>query len=184
MRAQFLFLALAALSGCAHLGSSAPETPAQPLTAEELLQIAGAAEQSGDGLRAQEYLLSALRAGVDQKRALPWLLRLYVADGQYRMAIDTTLDSLRAQPDDVDLRLLLAHLYEATELEAGAAEEYERVISAAPNDARAHFALAALLHEHGNEPGRADQHYRAYLALAPQGENAREARAALLTELP
>jgi hypothetical protein len=41
-----------------------------------------------------------------------------------------------------------------------------------------------MLHERGREPGRADQHFRAYLSLEPHGDNAAEARAALLTELP
>lgn len=175
---------LAALSGCAHVSAPTNFTAPQPLQAEELLAIASAAEQTGDGLRAQQYLLAALNAGISRERALPRLLRSYVADGQYRLAIDVARDFLRAKPDDVDLHLLLARLYEATELEAGAVEEYERIIAAAPSDARAHFALASLLHEHGSEPGRADEHFRAYLALAPRGEDARAARAALLKELP
>lgn len=176
-----------AAAGCAHVGPGVKESaPAslQPLAAEQLLVVARAAEQLGDGLRAQQYLLSALRAGAQPQRVLPWLLRLYVADGQYRLAIDTAREHLRVHPRDTGLRILLAGLYEATELEAVALEQYERVIASAPEDARAHFALAALLRERGREPGRADQHFRAYLALDPQGENADEARAALLTELP
>lgn len=181
---RLMLLMALGLLGCAHITTGAPETAPQALQAEQLLAIASAAEQVGDGLRAQQYLLAALHAGANQEHALPWLLRLYVTDSQYRLAIDTARDYLRAKPDAVELRLLLARLYEATQLEAGAVEEYERVITVAPNEARAHFALAALLHAQGNEPGRADQHFRSYLALAPQGENAKEARAALLQELP
>ena len=174
-----------AANGCAHVPASASEPTAErPLDAEELLVIAQVAEQMGDGLRAQQYLLSALRAGADARRVMPWILRLYVADSQYRLAIDTARDYLRVHPRDAGMRMLLAGLYEATELELGALDQYERVIAASPSEPRAHFALASLLHEQGREPGRADAHFRAYLALDPDGENADEARAALLTELP
>jgi tetratricopeptide (TPR) repeat protein len=182
--ARWLALTIAA-NGCAHVAATAQEPGAErPLEAEELLVVAAAAEQLGDGLRAQQYLLSALRVGADAQRALPWLLRLYVNDSQYRLAIDTAREYLRVHPRDTGLRMLLAGLYEATELEAGALEQYERVIATSPDEARAHFALASLLHERGREPGRADTHFRAYLSLDPRGENADEARAALLTELP
>jgi hypothetical protein len=53
-----------------------------------------------------------------------------------------------------------------------------------PNNAEAHFALASLLHECGRDHALADQHYRAYLALEPNGTYAEEARSLLLTELP
>ena len=170
-------------NGCAHVSAPASE-PERPLEAEQLLVVAGAAEQLGDRLRAQQYLMSALRAGAEPRRVLPWLLRLYVADSQYRLAIDTTREYLRVHPRDTGMRMLLAGLYEATELEVGALEQYERVIASAPDEPRAHFALASLLRERGREPGRADEHFRAYLSLDPRGENADEARAALLTELP
>ena len=175
-------LALAA-SSCAHVNAPARE-PERPLGAEQLLVVARAAEQLGDRLRAQQYLMSALRAGAEARRVLPWLLSLYVADNQYRLAIDTAREYLRVHPRDSGMRMLLAGLYEATELEVGALEQYERVIASAPNEPRAHFALASLLRERGREPGRADEHFRAYLSLDPRGENADEARAALLTELP
>ena len=184
-RVVLWFAMLIAASGCAHVAAPAKEPSVErALEAEELLVVAAAAEQLGDGLRAQQYLLSALRMGADAQRVLPWLLRLYVADSQYRLAIDTAREHLRVHPRDTGLRMLLAGLYEATELEAGALEQYERVIATSPQDARAHFALASLLHERGGEPGRADTHFRAYLSLDPHGENADEAQAALLTELP
>lgn len=178
-----MWLCLAAI-GCAHTGAAQLANPTPVPNPEQLLEIARAADQLGDNLRAQQYLLAAARSGASPKLTLPLLLRSYVADGQYRLAIDTARDYLRAHPEDARLRLLLASLYEATQLEAAAIEQYERVLSELPSDADAHFALAELLHELGREPGRADQHFRAYLALAPHGDNAAEARASLLEELP
>jgi tetratricopeptide (TPR) repeat protein len=184
---RLLALVLVAAVGCGHV--QLPQTEALPaapagLSAEQLLSVASAAERIGDGLRAQQYLRAASQAGASTQQTLPWLMRLYIADGQYRLAIDAAGEHLRSHPDQVELRLLLAGLYEVTQLEAAAIEQYERVLTRAPSEARAHFALASLLREHGREPGRVDQHFRAYLALEPDGQGAAEARTALLKELP
>jgi tetratricopeptide (TPR) repeat protein len=174
----------ALLSGCAHsLAAGSPDqTPA--LTADQLMSVAAAAEQLGDRLRAQQYLLAARKAGADPTLVLRRSLRLYVADGQYRLAIDSVQDHLRSHPQQRELRFLLAQLYEATQLDAAAMAEYERVLALEPSEPRAHFALATLLRERAHDPVRADQHYRAFLALAPDAADAPEARSHLLQELP
>jgi tetratricopeptide (TPR) repeat protein len=152
------------------------------LQTEQLLAVAEVAERSGDDLRAQQYLLAALKTGTASaapERVLPRLLQLYIRDGQYRLATETLRDHLRRHPQQHGLRLLLADLYAATQLSAAAVTEYERVLSAAPASPRAHFALGSLLHDVGGEPARADLHLRAYLAYAPEGVHAEEARALL-----
>jgi tetratricopeptide (TPR) repeat protein len=174
----------AALSGCAHATSVAPNAEVPELRADQLLEAAALAEQRGDSLRAQQYVLAARKAGADADRTLPWLLRLYIRDSQYRAAIDAAKEQLRHHPEQSELRMLLAGLYEATDLEVAAVEQYERVLVTRPSDAHAHLAIATLLHESGHEPGRADAHFRAYLALEPQGPNAAQARSLLLKELP
>jgi tetratricopeptide (TPR) repeat protein len=174
--------ALSGLSGCAHGGARAGErgTP----SAEQLLQVADLAERGGDPLRAQQYLLAALREGADEQKHLPRLLNSYVADGQYRVAVELLENHLRRHPDAVQMRVLLSTLYTATGNYEGAIQQYERVIARAPRDAYAHFALASLLHDSGVATARADQHYRTYLELAPDGAHAEEARGLLLTEIP
>jgi len=171
------------LVGCAH---AAPLATANPVveSQQQLLASAQRAQQEGDSLRAQQYLLAALQRGADQKRVLPWLLRLYVADGQYRSAIERVHEGLRLRDDDLELRLLLASLYRATELETLAAQQYEEVLQRAPSQARAHFELAMMLHESGSDAARADRHFRAFLALAPDGPEALAARTRLLKEMP
>lgn len=146
--------------------------------------MAAAAERVGDGLRAQQYLLMARQRGADLGKTLPWLLRLYVSDGQYRVAIDTARVYLELHPEQLTLRILLATLYEATALDIAAIDQYERVLSVAPSEPRAHYALASLLHRNQQERLRADQHFRAYLALEPNGPAADRARSLLLKELP
>jgi len=174
-------LMLSAL-GCA-ANTVPPKTGSMTLTTEELLSIADVAERMGDNQRAQQYLLAARRAGAPAQRVLPRLMHLLVEDGQYRMAIAILQEHLRAHPNDLAMRGLLADLYNATALTADAITEYKRVLYADPKDAPAHFALACLLREQGLDPGNADRHFREYLALAPRGEHAEEARSQLLSEL-
>jgi tetratricopeptide (TPR) repeat protein len=146
--------------------------------------VASVLEQSGENMRAQQYLQQALRQGAPPKLVVPRLLRLYAADAQYRLAVDQAENYLRVHPRDQDVRRFLAALYGALDCHAQAVEQYARVLAAEPKDAQAHFALASTLHDSGQEPLRADQHFRAYLALDPRGAHAEEARSLLLTELP
>jgi tetratricopeptide (TPR) repeat protein len=170
------------LVGCAHVHtSSSAETR---LTAEQLFAVARVAEQRGDGLRAQQYYDAALAAGFDSRQVVPRLLRLYVADGQYRLAIARARETLDEHGEDLALRLLLAELYRAAELDVPAEHEYEQVLDAQPNNARAHLELALLLQHAGRAAGRADDHLRAYLALEPNGARAQEARSRLMKEVP
>jgi hypothetical protein len=41
-----------------------------------------------------------------------------------------------------------------------------------------------LLHDGGHDAARAEQHFRAFLALAPDAPEARDVRSRLLKELP
>ena len=96
-----MLLSTGLFTACAHgaglrAGGDAPRDP----TAAEFVQIAEGAERMGDSLRAQQYLNAALRAGAEETEVTPRLLRLYVADGQYRVAIEQCEHYLRRQPDD------------------------------------------------------------------------------------
>jgi Flp pilus assembly protein TadD len=171
------------LMGCAHttpLGQGSTQRP----SAEQLYAVALLAEQRGDSLRAQQYYVAALAEGFDARQVTPRLLRLYVSDGQYRLAIARTRETLDEHGDDLSLRLLLAELYRATELDVPAEQEYQHVLDAQPHNAQAHLELALLLQHAGRDAGRADRHLRAYLALQPEGPGAAEARARLMKELP
>lgn len=173
--------------GCAGApGERAPARPPAPaaLSNEQLLEVAALLERRGDTLRASQYLSLALDRGADEARVVPRLLRLYVRDRQYRLAIELAEHHLRRHPGDVRARFFLASLYTGLGMTAAAAGQYERVLAARPAWADAHFALASLLRDGDQDLARADAHYRAYLQLQPRGVHAEEARAALLTELP
>ncbi|MET0285686.1 MAG: hypothetical protein ABW352_14500 [Polyangiales bacterium] len=172
------------LVGCAHTASGSQGSMHGRPTGEQLFAVARLAEQRGDGLRAQQYYVASLAEGFDRQKVVPRLLRLYVADGQYRLAIARAKETLDEHGEDLSLRLLLAELYRATELDVPAEHEYQHVLDAQPNNAQAHLELALLLQHTGRDAGRADGHLRAYLALQPHGPGAAEARARLMKELP
>lgn len=169
------------LSGCATASHARGEL--DRLSAAQLLAIAAALEHSGDTVRAEQYLQQALRQGAPESAVVPRLLRMYVADGQYRLAIELAENHLRRHPRDRGVRLFLGTLYGALGQELNAVAQYERVLAQAPKDAQAHFAMASALHEAGREHARADHHFRAYLELDPRGPHAEEARSLLLTEV-
>ena len=177
----WLILSLMAFGCAAQLKEGAHS---DSLTKEQLLEVATVLEQSGDSLRAEQYLHAALKQGADPQGIVPQLMRLYATDGQYRLGIQYGEHYLRSHPNHQAVRLLLAALYTAVDATTLAAEQYERVLIADPKNAEAHFALASLLHECGRERLVADQHFRAYLELQPTGSYAEEARSLLLTELP
>jgi tetratricopeptide (TPR) repeat protein len=170
------------LCGCA-TASHARGGEFDKLSAAQLLAVAAALEQSGDTVRAEQYLQQALRQGAPAGAVVPRLLRMYAADGQYRLAIELAENHLRKHPRDRGVRLFLGTLYGALGQELNAVAQYERVLAQAPEDAQAHFAMASVLHEAGRERGRADRHFRTYLELEPHGPHAEEARSLLLTEL-
>jgi len=181
---SFLLGAVGACAGPAAQRAHTPQAANQSLTAAQLLEVAAVLEQSGDSVRAEQYLHAALEQGADADRVVPRLLRLYVADGQYRLAIEQAEQRLRRQPHALRLRLFVAALHAAVGADTLAARHYERVLQAEPRNAEAHYALASLLHQAGREPARADEHFRAYLTLQPRGDYAAEARSLLLTEMP
>jgi lipopolysaccharide biosynthesis regulator YciM len=173
MRPWLLFIVL---TGCA---GSLASTPTSAPSARQLVEIADLLAERGERARAGQYLELAQQSGVPEHELLPRMLKLYVADGQLRLAIDRAEQYLRRHPGDSKLRLCLASLYAAVD-DPAAVRELNRVVTDEPANADAHFALAGLT----AKAGERDRHYRAYLALAPDGRHAEEARANLLQELP
>lgn len=173
------------LAGCAGLTPAARSgEDVKPPDAAQLLAAADALAASGDHVRAGQYLSAAQAAGVPQPRLIGRLLKLDVAGGQYRLAIEHAETYLQSYPDDLAIRQCLASFYLAVGASTEAAREYDRVLDESPNHAEAHFALASVLRDSGASRAKSSEHYRAYLALAPRGRHADEARHGLTEELP
>lgn len=131
----------------------------------------------GDMTRAEEYLAAAMDAGYDPRKVMPLLLDACTRDNRYRVAIQYAENYLRRYPADTNTWFVVGTLHAAMG-EAGPAEEaLLRVAKARPLDPNVQFALGVLYRDLRVDPVRADEHFRAYLRLAPTGEHVGEARA-------
>ena len=153
------------------------ETPAQ------LVEAGRAFAAVGDTTRAEEYLAAALERGGDETKITPLLLEICVRDGRYQMAIEYARPYLGKHPGDHRTRYVLATLYAGVGDLDRAQAEAEGVIAARPAEPEPHFLLATVLRDAGDRVG-ADAQFREYLALAPRGVHADEARASRLLAVP
>ena len=182
-------LLLPALPAC---GPSTPAEKAQAdlatfrkeATTDNLLDRGKAFAAVGDTTRAEEYLSAALDQGADAREVMPLLLEVCVRTGRYRSAIQHGEDHLRKHPDDVRTRFVVGTLYVAIGETKDAKSNLETVVTARPDDARAHYALAILARDNENDVVGADRHFREYLRIEPSGAHAEEARASLLKRMP
>jgi len=188
---------VAALAFCLPtlLAGCGPVTPAekaqadlatmhQESTADKLVERGRGFAAVGDSTRAEEYLAAALDAGADPKEVLPLLLEVCVQTGRYRSAILHAENHLRKHPDDMRTLFVLGTLYAALGENKEARSVLEHVVEARPNDSRAHYALAVLARDADNDLIAADQHFREYLRLEPNGSHAEEAKASLMKRMP
>ncbi len=181
----FALLGASALAGCAATARGANARSAQrPPTVDELLARGRGFAAVGDLTRAEQYLSAALDRGAPAPEVLPVLLRVCMQGGRYRVANAYTADAVQRDPENVRLRLLHGVLEAAVGDVRVALREYEFVLRAHPDDSNGHYAMALLLRDELDDPSAADAQFREYLRLAPDGEHAADARAALLVRMP
>jgi Tfp pilus assembly protein PilF len=111
------------------------------------------------------------------------LIAVCAADGRYPVALEYADDHLRRHPRDIEVRFAAATLRIAIGDEARARAELGLVLAARPEFGDAHYTLALL--DKGNGDARAaDLEFRAYLAIAPEGEHREIAQENLLRSVP
>lgn len=138
----------------------------------------------GDYTRAEQYLNAALENGGSESEIVPLLLSICVKDRRYRSAVEYAENYLRRHPREHRLRFVVATLYVGLGENDRARKQLERVIAQDPKHAEAHYALAVLFRDQLMSFGKADEHFRQYLALDPRGEHAEEATGSLLRSVP
>lgn len=180
-----------ALALCAACGASradrvreTEQTVRAEHTPDKLVARGKLFANTGDYTRASQYLNAALDAGADPDEVLPVLMRVYVVSGRFRLAIQTGEQQLTKNPEAHALRFLVGTLYAAVGQSDRAREHLERVVTARPKHAEAHYALGVVLRDAQKDPIGADEQFREYLKLEPRGRHADEARDSLLKELP
>jgi tetratricopeptide (TPR) repeat protein len=190
IRMAALFLATVAVStaGCgasrADRVRETEKTVAREQTPEKLFERGKLFARVGDYTRAAQYLNGALDAGAPPDEVLPVLMKVYIVSGRFRLAIQAGEQQLTKTPEAHALRFLVGTLYAAIGDNDRARENLERVVRAQPGHAEAHYALAVLLRDGANDLVGADEHFRAYLKLEPNGPHAEEAKGSLLQEVP
>jgi tetratricopeptide (TPR) repeat protein len=153
-------------------------------TAEKLVARGRMFMEVGDHTRASQYFTAALDAGAAPDQVIPLLMRVYIISSRFRLAIELGEQQLVKKPEAHALRFLVGTLYAAIEQPDMAREHLERVVTAEPKNAEAQYALAVVLRDGQADPVGADEHFRVYLKLEPNGKHADEAKGSLLEVVP
>jgi tetratricopeptide (TPR) repeat protein len=178
-----LILAITVLGACASKNAqmkATMDTFNSERTPDRLIARGKAFAALGDTTRAEEYYAAALENGGDEREVMKLLLEVCVRDGRYRAAIEYARPYMQRHPDDVRCRYVLGTLYQAVSEPKNARSELEIVVKSLPEEAEPHFALAMVLRDDERDLVAAEDQFREYLRLAPNGNHAEEARASLM----
>lgn len=172
-----------------------PDAPLVEVTPQETMRTLSAVQwepiydqgvtlaNSGDLVRAEQYLAAAIQRGGPPDRILPRLLRVCIAAQRYRAAIEYARPFLDHRPDAWPLQYLLATIHMGLGEPQSARQRLELVLHYNPRYGEAEFVLARLYRDDLSDPGAADTHFRRYLEIEPAGSHAAEAREGVLTQV-
>ncbi len=162
---------------------AASPDPLDTVSAEELYRRGVLLVQSGDSVRAEQYIAAAIDRGFSEETAMPALMHACVSSSRLSAALTYAEPYLLRHPSNWPLRLLVASLHMGLAQHERARSELERVLRDAPDEPpEAHYFLGVLLRDELDDLEGARGHFRRYLAIAPQGDHRDEALAALPEE--
>ena len=153
--------------------------PIQEVDAESLFARGIQYAQSGDFVRAEQYLASSIQRGYPEREGLRALLHVCVRGSRLRAALDYAHPYLERHPEDWPLRFLLASVHIGLNEGQTAYSHLERVVREAPDEPDPHFLFAVVLRDELGNIDAATAHFERYLQLAPDGERAGAARESL-----
>jgi tetratricopeptide (TPR) repeat protein len=188
MRKTFVIclLCLGFVSGCgASAGDSIradAEIVRRESTPQVLLHRGEGFAAVGDSTRAEQYYAAALAAGGEPCLLVRRLIRVCVSGQRYRAALAYADDYLLRSPSDHEVRFARATIAVAIGETEQARVDLTELALVVPNNPDVHFALALLLRDDLVDLPEAREHFARYLALAPNGSNAAQARAAMAQE--
>jgi tetratricopeptide (TPR) repeat protein len=149
-------------------------------TPDKLIARAKAFAVVGDTTRAEQYYAAALEVGAPDASVTPQLVEVCIRDGRYRAAIEYAAPYVKRHPADLRMRYVLGTLYQGIGDARSAREQLEAVVGKSPEQPDPHYALGILLRDDVSDLVAADDQFREYLRLAPNGPHADEARASLM----
>jgi tetratricopeptide (TPR) repeat protein len=178
-----VFLLACVSSTACGAGALSPQREREAMRKEssvhELVARGDASAAIGDLIRAEQYFVSALKAGGDERKLVRRLLVVCTADQRYPAAAEYAERYLHRYPTDVDLRFAAASIEMAIGNTRRARELLDSVLRERPDWAEAHYALASMMRAGGEPLALADLHDLQYLKLNPHGPLADTARARL-----
>jgi Flp pilus assembly protein TadD len=130
----------------------------------------------GDSVRAEQYFVTAIRAGHAEALVLPHLLRACLAGSRLRAARNYAESYVLRHPEAHGVRQLLASLHLALADIEAAQHELETLVALDRDQENAHYLLAVIARDHSGDTRRAHDEFAAYLARSPNGAHAAEAR--------
>jgi tetratricopeptide (TPR) repeat protein len=167
-------------SGCAVSAGDAIRADAEVVrresTPEVLLHRGEAFASVGDSTRAEQYYAAALAAGGNPHLLVQRLIRVCVSGQRYWAALAYADDHLLRRPSDHEIRFARATIAVAVGETELARADLTELAEAVPNNPDVHFALAILLRDELSSLPEAREHFARYLALAPNGPSAAQAR--------
>lgn len=174
------------IMGCGRPSPNVPP-PNDPNAPERnstlLLEHGRGYAQLGDHLRAQQYFAASIKAGADEKVAVPLLLRACVAQKNYRLAIEYAEQSLARHPKNARLRFLTGALHGMLGENAKARVNLVRAAKELPKDAEVQFSVGVFFRDEAGDIVASDGYFRKYLELDPEGEHVEEAKASLMEKI-
>jgi len=183
-----LALSLSACGGAQTGGDDAAEEgevddPLLSIEAQELYRRGRLLYSAGDFIRAEQYLAAAIDRGFPEEQAMPALLQACVDASRLVAALQYAEPFLAQHPENWSLRLLVASIHMGLEHHQRARDELQRVLRDAPDEPpQAHYFLGVLYRDRLDDEDAAAEHFRRYLALAPDGDHREEAQAGLPIE--
>jgi len=133
-------------------------------------------DKSGQGGEAEAEYRETLRLRPAYTAAALNLGAALYGQKRYPEAIAVYRDALARDPRSEAARNNLAEAYRAAGARDEARREFERLLKDNPDYAPAHYGLGVLLDDDRGDRRRAAEHYRRYLALAPQAADVEQVR--------
>jgi tetratricopeptide (TPR) repeat protein len=179
-RLAIVLLGLGCGAGCASSAGSSIRADAEVVrresTPDVLLHRGEGFAAVGDSTRAEQYYAAALAAGGNPHLLVRRLIRVCVSGQRYRAALGYADDYLLRRPADHEVRFARATIAVAVGETEQAHADLTELAKAEPNNPDVQFALGVLLRDALADLPEARTHFARYLALAPNGSNAAEAR--------
>jgi hypothetical protein len=166
------------LTGC---GASAAEAPPpgdalDTIEAAQLFHFGNQLAESGDSIRAEQYLSAAMARGYPEGEVIPRLMEVCVQASRLSAALSYAEPYLDRHEREWPLRMLVATIQMSLNHTSTARVNLERVLEQVPDEPEPHYLMGVLLRDRLSERAASNEHFARYIELAPDGRHVSEAR--------